>query len=131
MSKPLKVLFIINALFNGVGAILLLFATGILNSLTGISSEADFIWHLLGTCSLALAVLSLCAIKVRERYAIQIIILTFLLFNFLTGVVSIITLLSGASQFVIVNTLMHGVLFIVFLIAEISVLRKHGVQSRG
>ena len=124
MNKPLKALFIINALFNGVGACILLFNTGALNSLTGISSEADFVWHLLGVCSLTLAVLSLCALRIRERYAIQIIILTFLLFNFLTGVISIITLMSGTSQFVIVNTLMHGVLFLVFLVAEISVLRK-------
>lgn len=123
MNKPVKALFIINAVFNGVGAGLLFFGTSILNGLTGITG-AGFVWNLLGSCSLALAVLSLCAIKVRERYAIQIIILTFLIFNFLTGAISVIALTGGASQFVIVNTLMHGVLFLVFLIAEISVLRK-------
>jgi len=124
MGRPLKTVFIISAVFNLVGAVILFFGTGLLNGLIETGGGTDYIWHLLGACSFALAVLSFCTIWVREQYAVLIILLTLLLFNLLTGVISIFTVLGGASLSVIGNTVMHGLLFIMFTVTGVQVLRK-------
>jgi transcriptional antiterminator len=116
MTKSLKILFLINAVFSGVGAIVLFFGTGILNSLTGLSSEANFVWYLLGVCSLSLAFLSFFAAKFKEKIAVRVAAAVFMIFHFLSAVVSVIVVADGMNHAIIGNTFVHLLFLTLFII---------------
>jgi hypothetical protein len=116
MTKKLKVLFLINAVFNGIGALVLFFGTGLLNSLTGIDSGAYFVWNLLGVCSLSFAFLSFFATKINEKTAIHVVSAVFMIFHFLSAVVSIIVVVNGMNHAIIGNSIVHLLFFTLFII---------------
>ena len=122
-NKGLRILFLINAVFNGVGAIILFFGTTILNSLTGMNSDSNFLWHLLGACSLSLAVLSAFSITFKEKNAISAALITFLIFNLVSAIVSVTLIFNGTSRYIVVNTTMHLILVIFFVIFGIRFIR--------
>lgn len=125
MKKELKVLFLVNAVFNGIGAVILFFGTGILNSLTGMNGESNFLWHLLGACSLSLAVLSAFAIRFKEKTAISAALATFLTFNLISALVSVTLIFNGTNRYIAVNTTMHLILVIFFVIFGIRFMKEY------
>jgi len=116
MTKQLKVLFIANAVFNGIGAIVLFFGTRLLSSLTGLSDDASFVWNLLGVCSLSLAFLSFFATKFKDEISVRVAAGTFLIFHFLSALVSVIVVINGMNHAVIGNTIVHLLFFTLFII---------------
>lgn len=111
MLKSLKILFIANTVFNGLGALILFFFPSFLDSLTGLSQQANFLWQLLGACSLALAVLSAFATKMTEEIALKGAVATFIIFNLLSAILS----LSLMKVELLGNTAIHLVLTLSFL----------------
>jgi hypothetical protein len=125
MTKKLKTLFYVNAIFNGIGAVVLFFGTGILNDLTGIGREAGFVWNLLGVCSLSLAFLSFFVTKFKEEIAIWAVATVFMIFHLLSAIVSVIVVVTGTNPAVIMNTVMHMILFILFLVFGIQFIKPY------
>jgi hypothetical protein len=125
MTKELKVLFLVNAVFNGVGAIVLFFGTKILNNLTGLNSEVNFVWNLLGACSLSLAFLSFFVTKFKEEIAIWAVATVFMIFHLISSVVSIIVVANGSNQKIIANTIMHFIFFAFFVIFGVKFIKPY------
>jgi len=115
MTKGLKILFFAHAVFNGIGAMLLFFGTGILNNLVGLSSEANFVWHLLGACSLSLAFLSFFVTKFKEKIAVLSVALVFVIFHFVSAIVSLIIVFTS-NKVIIANTVVHLIFLLLFAV---------------
>jgi len=126
MKKELKVIFFVNAVFNGIGAVILFFGTRILISLTGMGNESNFLWHLLGACSLSLAFLSTFAIKFKEKIAISAALVTFFTFNLISAIVSVTMIFNGTNRYIVVNTTMHLILVIFFAVLGIRFIKGYG-----
>jgi len=125
MKKELKILFYANGIFNGIGAVILFFGTGILNDLTGISSEANFVWNLLGACSLSFAFLSFFVTKFKEEIAIWSVTTVFMIFHLISAIVSVIVVVTGTNQAVLMNTVMHLILLVFFLVFGIRFIKPY------
>ena len=123
MEKRLKILFIANAVFNGIGSLVLFFGTGLLNSLTGLPDEASFVWNLLGVCSFSLAFLSFFATKFREEIAVRVSTVVFMIFHLLSAVVSVIVVAAGINNAIIFNTAVHLLLFALFIVFGAKIIK--------
>ena len=123
MIKGLKVLFLANAVFNGIGSLVLFFGTGLLNSLTGLPDESSFVWNLLGVCSLSLAFLSFFAIKFREEIAVRVSTVVFMIFHLLSAVVSVIVVVNGMNHAIIGNTVIHLLFFTLFIVFGTKIIK--------
>ena len=108
-------MFFAHAVFNGIGAMLLFFGTGILNNLVGLSSEANFVWHLLGACSLSLAFLSFFVTKFKEKIAVLSVALVFVIFHFVSAIVSLIIVFTS-NKVIIANTVVHLIFLLLFAV---------------
>ena len=125
MVKSVKVILIINGIFNFIGAAVLFLGTTILNHVTGFTGDTNLLWYLLGVCSLSLAILAIgAAARIRERTAIITVLLTLLVFNFLSGVVSLIGLFNGMSIKILGNTGMHLVLVFLLIVFGLKRLKE-------
>lgn len=116
MNRSLKLLLLVNGIFNAVGAVtLILFPSGMMD-IFGIrlTTLQYFICYLLGACSFSLAVLSLYAQKVTDGYSLHIIALTFFLFHLTTAGVGIYSYLQGLSPCVWVNIGIHSAFAVFF-----------------
>ncbi|MCL2496431.1 MAG: hypothetical protein FWF04_03325 [Clostridiales bacterium] len=131
MIKELKFLFLANAIFNGIGAIVLFLGTGILNNMTGLSSEASFVWNLLGACSLSLAFLSFFATKFQEKIAIWAVATVFMIFHLISAVVSVIVVANGTNQAIIGNTIVHLLFFILFVVFGIKFIKPYNASNKA
>jgi hypothetical protein len=112
----LKVLLIVNGIFNTFGAVILVFAPIVANPLLGIEGNSDFIWHLLAVCSLSLGVLSFLSIKFNERFALKSSVIVFCVFHGVSALVSVLEIFNGLPGFVFGNTAIHLLFFILFII---------------
>ena len=82
---------IANGVFLGVGAVILLFAgQRLFGQMLGLPPAAGFLWLLLGVCALALAVLSIAAARTRHGDFILAALITLLVFQVGSALVSFI-----------------------------------------
>lgn len=115
MKVKLKALLVVHAVFNLLGAVLLIFADSLLNKLVHTSAHADFLWRLLGVSSLALAYLSYAATNFKEKRAVSTAIKTLLIFNGLAFIVSLWAIANGLPEYVLINGLVHLIFFVLFV----------------
>jgi len=111
----LKKLFYINGIFNALGAVILFFLSSILDKNLHLSSEADFLWYLLGVCSISIAVLSFYACQFKENESIKATVITIMTFHGLSALVSSWVLINGITPLIWANMGVHIVFFLMFL----------------
>jgi hypothetical protein len=107
-------LFLLNGIFNVLGAVILVFGADRLSSALHLGTQADFLWHLLGACSLTLAVLSFYAGSFDEKKSTHAAVVTFMTFHGLAALVSIWAIADGIGVVVWGNTAIHLVFFVAF-----------------
>lgn len=116
MNRGLLLLLLVNAIFNAVGAVILMLFPAQMMHIFGISLSPSqyFICYLLGACSFGFAVLSFYARKIRDNQSLRLVVLTFFLFHLATAAVGIYTCLQGFSSRVWANVGIHSVFAILF-----------------
>lgn len=101
-------LFLANAIFNAIGAVILFVAPCILIERFGLGEGATFLVYLLAVCSLSLAILSWCAFRNKERTLARAAAVTFLVFHFVSALVSVwYVCMGGGEVYVWVNAAVH------------------------
>jgi hypothetical protein len=111
----LNKLFFINGIFNALGGVILFFLTSILDKALHLGAEADFLWYLLGACSISIAVLSFYAYRFKEKDSIKATVITIMTFHGLSSLVSAWVLINGTTSLVWTNMGVHIVFFLLFL----------------
>ena len=124
MNKTIKTILYINTIFNLVGAVVLFFATGLLNGLMDMNSEANVLWHLLGACSLAFAFLAFGATRFRDELAVKTIVATLIIFNGVSAIVSVIMVVNGSNMHIIANVAMHILMLVLLGIGWIQIAKQ-------
>lgn len=79
MDRNLKFLFIINAIFNAIGAVILILCSAQMMKIfeINLTAQQNFICYLLGACSFRLAILSFYGRKITSKQSLHLIVLTF------------------------------------------------------
>ena len=109
--------FIANSIFLGVGAVILLFfGQRLFGNMLGLPAAAGFLWQLLGICALGLAVLSGLAARARNRDTVFAALITLLIFQVGSALVSFITGLT-TDHAVFANFVPHLILGVLLGIA--------------
>lgn len=116
MHRGFQLLLLVNAIFNAVGAVILMLFPAQMMGIFGISlcPSQYFICYLLGVCSFGFAVLSFYARKIRDNQSLCLVVLTFFLFHLATAAVGIYTYLQGFSPRIWTNVGVHSVFAILF-----------------
>lgn len=110
-----KKLFLINGVFTALGAVILFLFAGRLDSWLNLGHNSNFLWYLLGACSLSLAVLSFYAFTFKETFYVRAILATFLVFNGASALVGIWAIISGVNHLIWLNIIIHLTFFVAFL----------------
>ena len=110
MKNKIKVVLMINGIFNAIGAILLFLAAGFLSELTGVSESAHFLWYLLGGCSLSLSFLAFGGIKIKEKTGLFVVLMTLFIFNLVSAIISMGMVITGGNLHIIANGMLHLVM---------------------
>jgi hypothetical protein len=126
--KKLTTLFLLNGIFNTLGAVILVFAPVIMNPLLDIDGDANFIWRLLAVCSFSLGVLSFLGMKFKERSAILSLVIVFSIFHGASALISILEVFDGLPGFVFGNTAIH-LLFLLLFILFSRVIPKDNIEN--
>lgn len=111
----LSKLFAIHAVFNLLGGVLLFIGAAQLSNWLHLGSSSNFLWHLLGACSLALAALSFYAISFKNNEGIRAAVITIIIFNGFSAFASIWATADGIDRVVWANTTIHIVFCALFL----------------
>jgi hypothetical protein len=114
--KKLTILFLLNGIFNIIGAVVLAFAPVIGPFLGLVGSDAAFIWRLLAVCSFSLGILSFLGMRFNERFAIISAITVFCIFHGASALVSILEIFGGLPAFVFGNTAIHLLFLLLFIL---------------
>jgi len=122
---------IANAVFLGVGAVILLgFGQRMFGNLLGLPDTAGFLWLLLGVCALALAFLSGAAARERNATFSLIAVITLMIFQVGSALVSFIIGLT-TNPTVFANFAPHLILGILLGIAWWRLAAAHQTASAG
>lgn len=113
-----------NGAFNALGAALLLAIPDRLTYGLRLGPSASFLWHLLAAASLAFAVLSLGSLRLADVLALQVVVITLLVFHAASALVSVWAALTGFPSLVWLNTLVHVIFVVLFAVAAVNLQRQ-------
>lgn len=101
----LRVLFLVHAAVTFAAGIVLIAAPALIPKTVGIEIGPDhyLLSHFLGAAELAIAFLSFYARNIKEKYAVQVIVSSFIVFHMATAAVELYAVDRGISSMLIAN----------------------------
>jgi hypothetical protein len=116
MNTNLKILLTIHAIVTlAAGVVLIIAPTAIPKTVDiHISPEEYLLSYFLGAAELGIAYLSFYSRKINDKYALRVIIATFIVFHTATGMLEIYGLLQGVSFKIIGNIILRLVVIGLF-----------------
>lgn len=112
----LKILFKLHAIITLAAAIVLIVAPAAIPGTVDIHlhGEAYLLSYFLGASELAIAYLSFFATRINDRYALRIIVITFVIFHLGTAFLEIWALSEGASIKLVGNIALRCIVVLLF-----------------
>lgn len=116
MTLPVRILFIAHGIVTAAAGVVLIVAPGLIPSTVGIElpGDANLLPYLLGGVELGVAVLSIGAVRLRERAAIRLIAISFVVLHGVTAVVELLALAQGVDPFLWGNVALRVVVAVLF-----------------
>ena len=120
--------FLLNALFTLAGGVILLVVPNQIMQLAGVPVDprADFVYYLLGTSALSLAVLSFFGMTWSDTHAVRAAAVTFLVFHASSAAVAVYVIAHGVSAVVWANVAVHVLFALLFLYVGVLRTSKRG-----
>jgi peptidoglycan/LPS O-acetylase OafA/YrhL len=114
--KNLKLLLIIHAVITLAAAIVLVIAPALIPKTVDIEIAHDqyLLSYFLGAAELGIAYLSFQSRKIKDRYALKIIIVSFIIFHIATGLLEAYGLTQGLSSKIIGNIVLRIIIVALF-----------------
>ncbi len=126
--KNLKLLLVIHAIVTFAAAVVLIVEPSLIPKTVNIEVNHDqyLLSYFLGAAELGIAYLSFQSRNIKDKYALKIIIISFIVFHSSTGVLEVYGLLQGTDFKIIGNILLRAVISILFYYFGVYKINRQG-----
>lgn len=113
----MKILLLIHGLITLAAALMLIFFPATIPSIININVQPEqyLICYLLGAAELAISILSILSIRIKEAAALKVITLTIIVFHSTTALLEMYSIYNGANTILWANVFVRAI--VVFLFA--------------
>lgn len=128
-GRLLRVLFAAHGIVTLAAAVVLVAAPAAIPATVGIelSTDGSLLSYFLAAAEIAIAVLSLGAVRISDPAALRLIVVTFIVFHLSTAVLEVVYLvLDGPAAALVANIAVRVVVAALFIVALRAVVRDDG-----